>query len=176
MTRPSGGGVAAAHPDLVEVHCPKCSMPTMVTPGLASVCFSCGEPLSADLSKATGLVEHYPLTGAMEATPHKPPPNPYGDPVCAVLSGGGALYTIKAGEPAKVGRDPRECAVTLNDSKVSAVHAMLRWEGAKLWVRDEGSNNGTFVDALRLNPGDWVPVRAGATLRFGPIEFNVRYE
>jgi pSer/pThr/pTyr-binding forkhead associated (FHA) protein len=43
-------------------------------------------------------------------------------------------------------------------------------------VRDEGSNNGTYLNGQRLQAGMWTPVPSGAVLRFGPVEFNVRLE
>jgi predicted component of type VI protein secretion system len=43
-------------------------------------------------------------------------------------------------------------------------------------VRDERSNNGTFVDDKRLAPGAWTALRSGARLRFGPVHFNVQLE
>jgi hypothetical protein len=53
---PPGGGQSYA-PDpaaggggVVQVQCPACAMTTMATPGQASVCFSCGQPLPADLT------------------------------------------------------------------------------------------------------------------------------
>jgi pSer/pThr/pTyr-binding forkhead associated (FHA) protein len=56
------------------------------------------------------------------------------------------------------------------------VHATLKMEGGQLYVRDEQSNNGTFVDGHRLAPNVWTIAPSGGVLRFGPIEFNVRLE
>ena len=52
----------------------------------------------------------------------------------------------------------------------------MKFENAQLWVRDETSNNGTFVAGTRIAPGAWIPVPPGAQLRFGPIEFAVTFE
>jgi pSer/pThr/pTyr-binding forkhead associated (FHA) protein len=46
----------------------------------------------------------------------------------------------------------------------------------QVWVRDENSNNGTFVGGQRLGPGQWTPVPHGGNLRFGPDEFVIRLE
>jgi pSer/pThr/pTyr-binding forkhead associated (FHA) protein len=59
---------------------------------------------------------------------------------------------------------------------VSGVHSTLKFESACLWVRDEQSNNGTFVAGERIAPGAWIPVPPGRPLRFGPVEFDVRLE
>ena len=44
----------------------------------------------------------------------------------------------------------------------------------KLVVRDERSNNGTYVDGARIPAHVWTPVGASSRLRFGPVEFTVR--
>ena len=43
-------------------------------------------------------------------------------------------------------------------------------------MRDETSNNGTYINGQRIPGGVWTPVPAGAQLRFGPVEFSVRLE
>jgi len=141
-------------------------MLTMATKGQTSVCFSCGQPLPRDLqpyaAPAAGTpgsdipeVQAFPLTGAL-ASPLEPPPNPYID--------------------VRVGRDPAQCPITLNEPRVSAVHSTLRFENGQLMVRDEGSNNGTYVNGVRLPASVFTPVGSGAALRFGPVEFSVRLE
>jgi pSer/pThr/pTyr-binding forkhead associated (FHA) protein len=56
------------------------------------------------------------------------------------------------------------------------VHASLKFEGAQIVVRDETSNNGTWLNGGRLSSGVWIGVPVGATLRFGPVEFSVQLE
>jgi len=74
----------------------------------------------------------------------------------------------------RVGRDPAQCPITLAEPRVSGVHATLRFDGGHLNVRDEGSNNGTYVNGTRIAPNAFTPVPSGAQLRFGPVEFTVR--
>lgn len=164
-------------PAVVEVRCPSCQSMTMSTPGQLSVCFSCGQPLPADVGAGgvrMGDAPAFPLTGGMAAQPLMPPPNPYA-PVAtaAVLSGSAGQYTIRPGAEVRVGRDPAQCPVTLTEPRVSGVHSTLKLEGAQLWVRDETSNNGTYVAGARISPNTWVPVPTGSQLRFGPVEFTV---
>ena len=174
----SAGGAAP----VVQVRCPACGMNTMVTPGQPSVCFSCGQPLPAEMTKGGGgqAVPGFPPTGAMSAQPLVPPPNPYGPaaggPGAATLRGPGGQFTVRAGSEMRVGRDPAQCPVFLSEPRVSGVHATLKFEGGRLMVRDETSNNGTWVAGSRIPPGTWTPVPAGAPLRFGPIEFAVQLE
>lgn len=55
---------------------------------------------------------------------------------------------------------------------MSGLHATVRFQEGQLWVKDEASNNGTFVDGVRVQT-DWVAVSSGSQLRFGPAEFQV---
>jgi pSer/pThr/pTyr-binding forkhead associated (FHA) protein len=116
-----------------------------------------------------------------EAQP--PPPDPYGPPVPpmgnasrAVLSGAAGTHAVAAGNDVSVGRDGARCQIMLNEPRVSGVHATLRLDAGQLYVRDEQSNNGTFLDGHRLAPNVWTMAPAGSTLRFGPAEFGVRLE
>lgn len=154
-------------------------MLTMATPGQASVCFSCGQPLPRDLQPVVDAATDrdapaFPLTGAM-ASPLEPPPNPYGASGASILGAAGQ-FAIKAGVDVRVGRDPAQCPITLTEPRVSGVHATLRFENGQLMVRDEGSNNGTYVDGARLTAGVFTPISSGGQLRFGPVEFTVRLE
>ncbi|MFO0671132.1 MAG: FHA domain-containing protein [Polyangiaceae bacterium] len=173
QSAPIGGAPAA----VVQVRCPHCSSMTMVTPGQPSVCFSCGQPLPANIAEGGGGAgaPMFPLTGGMPAQP-VPPPNPYIGIAQAILSGGVGDFTIKPGDEVKVGRDPSLCPVMLPEPRVSGVHATLKLEGQQLWVRDETSNNGTYVGGARIAPGVWTPVPSPGPLRFGPIEFAVRVQ
>jgi len=169
---------------LVQVRCPACGMTTMATPGQPSVCFSCGQPLPADLAKGGGGVAApgFPLTGAMSAQPLVPPPNPYGPaagagaPSAATIRGPAGQFTVRPGSEVRVGRDPAQCPIFIGEPRVSGVHATLKFESGQLLVRDETSNNGTWVAGSRIAPGAWMPVPPGAPLRFGPIEFAVQLE
>ena len=94
----------------------------------------------------------------------------------AHIVGVAGTFAVRPGIEVKVGRDPAQCPITLSEPRVSGVHATLKFEGGRLMVRDEGSNNGTYVDGTRIASGAWTPIRAGGTLRFGPIEFTARLE
>jgi FHA domain len=167
-------------PAVVQVRCPACQAMTMATPGQASVCFSCGQPLPvgiAAVQQGGGGVEAptFPLTGGMPVQ-LQPPANPYVSASGAIISGAPGEFAIRGGDEVRVGRDPAQCRVMLNEPRVSGVHSTLKFEGAQLWVRDETSNNGTYVAGSRIAPGAWVLVPPGAVLRFGPVEFTVRLE
>lgn len=176
---------AGAPPAPVQVRCPACGMNTMATPGQPSVCFSCGQPLPAEVTKGGGGVAApgFPLTGAMNAQPLAPPPSPYGAAPPPPSPGGAATirglagqFTVRPGSEVRVGRDPGQCPIFLGEPRVSGVHATLRFDAGQLLVRDETSNNGTWIAGNRIAPGVWTPVPVGAPLRFGPIEFAVQLE
>ena len=191
---PGGGGypLASAGGAPIEVRCPACSMTTLAMPGQASVCFSCGQPLPKDIATAAlaaapaatsaapggqGSAPAFPLTSALQAQQLEPPPNPYGTtPTSATIVGAAGQFAIRSGVEVRVGRDPAACPITLTEPRVSGVHATLQFEGGQLSVRDEGSNNGTYVSGTRIPAHVWTPVFAGASLRFGPVEFTVKID
>jgi hypothetical protein len=112
-----------------------------------------------------------------------PPPNPYaqvapqqGVPMAATLRGMGGQFTVRAGSEVRVGRDPSQCPILIEEPRISGVHATLKFERGSLLVRDEMSNNGTWVSGARIPGGAWTPVTPGMALRFGPIEFSVQLE
>jgi hypothetical protein len=94
----------------------------------------------------------------------------------ATLQGASGVFSVSLGGEVRAGRDEAKCVVLLNDPSVSGVHASLKIESGQFWVRDERSNNGTFVDESRLAPGAWTALRSGTRLRFGPVAFNVLLE
>lgn len=172
--------LGSSAPPVIQVKCPACAMTTMATPGQPSVCFSCGQPLPAELTRGGGggNAPAFPLTGAMAAQELRPPPNPYGaKPASAAsLVGTAGQYSIRSGSEVRVGRDPAQCPIFLAEPRVSGVHATLKFDAGQLLVRDESSNNGTYVSGQRIPAGAWVPVSPGAPLKFGPIEFAVQLE
>jgi hypothetical protein len=174
-------GQSGAPLPVIQVRCPACGMNTMATPGQPSVCFSCGQPLPAEMTRGGGGVAApgFPLTGAMTAQPLVPPPNPYGQAAgaaAATIRGAAGQFTVRPGAEVRVGRDPALCPIFISEPRISGVHATLRFEQGQLLVRDETSNNGTWINGSRINPGVWTSVPAGAPLRFGPVEFAVQLE
>jgi hypothetical protein len=65
-----------------------------------------------------------------------------------------------------VGRTPR-ASLQLEDSRVSAQHASIRWIGDHWEVKDLGSRNGTVVDGQRVKAGDALPLARGSRVSFG---------
>ncbi|WP_438019621.1 FHA domain-containing protein [Sorangium sp. So ce315] len=128
--------------------------------------------------------------GGPVAPPYAPAPPPPGDfgygggPMMplpggasrATLSGPAGIFTVLPGPEVRAGRDGATCMIALSEPRVSGTHASLKIEAGQLFVRDEGSNNGTYVNGQRVATAVWTPVPPGASLRFGPVEFSVRLE
>jgi hypothetical protein len=94
----------------------------------------------------------------------------------ATLSGAAGIFTVLPGMEMKAGRDGALCQILLNEPRVSGTHATMKIESGQLFVRDDNSNNGSTLNGQRLPAGVWSPVPNGASLKFGPIEFNVSLE
>jgi hypothetical protein len=94
----------------------------------------------------------------------------------AILSGAAGTYSVMPGVEMSVGRDMAKCHIALAEPRISGVHATLKVDSGQLYVRDEQSNNGTFVDGHRLAPHVWTIAPAGGSLKFGPVEFSIRLE
>lgn len=77
----------------------------------------------------------------------------------------GHILPLRPGE-STLGRGADNTIVVPNLS-VSRRHASLSWDGAMLYVSDNASANGTWLDGRRLPAGEWTPVRPGAAIRFG---------
>jgi hypothetical protein len=165
-------------PQFVQVRCPACSMSTMATPGQPAVCFSCGQPLAGEMPKGGGGggAPWFRPGAALNGQPLAPPEDARGAPGAATLRGAAGQFMVRAGAEVRVGRDPTQCPIFLSEPRVSGVHATLKLDGGTLLVRDETSNNGTWVCGARIAPGAWTPVPSGTPLRFGPIEFSVQLE
>ena len=82
-------------------------------------------------------------------------------------------FKVSPGGEVLVGRDPARCAIHLTEPRVSALHATMKIESGSLFVRDEGSNNGVWINGERMPAGAWSRVPPNAALRFGPIQFTV---
>ena len=64
-----------------------------------------------------------------------------------------------------------ECDVRLKDSEVSRKHATFYVQNQNLFVRDEGSANGTFVNEARID--DPIELAYGDLIRVGNTNFTV---
>jgi hypothetical protein len=110
------------------------------------------------------------------AAAYPAPAAPPAEPTRAVLQGRSGVFTIMPNLEMRIGRDATNCAILLTEPQVSSVHATVKLEGGQVYLRDESSNNGTFIGEARLPAGQWTPVPHGGSVRFGPDEFALRLE
>ncbi len=75
---------------------------------------------------------------------------------------------------AVVGRNPFDGAIVLNHEEVSRRHFRVFARDGSLRVEDLGSMNGTALDGAALEAGASKPLRSGARLHVGNLEFTVR--
>ncbi len=116
--------------------------------------------------------------GISPFAPGAAPPGgaPAGGPTRATLQSPAGVFTVMAGTEVHAGRDPAQCVVLLAEARVSGVHATMKLENGQFFVRDDNSNNGTFVNAVQIGPGVWTPVPQGSVLRFGPVELTLHLD
>ncbi len=70
-----------------------------------------------------------------------------------------------------LGRGPA-CTLVLNDSFVSATHAILTWREGQWWLRDAGSTNGTFLNQRPLADEE-VTVAFGDVIAIGGMRLKL---
>ncbi|WP_089772148.1 FHA domain-containing protein [Ruania alba] len=83
--------------------------------------------------------------------------------------------------PAARDDEPVATLVTLADSAVSKTHLALRIEGARAWVTDRASTNGTLLvtsagEERRLVPWEETPVAPGEALHVGTSVLRVELD
>lgn len=72
-----------------------------------------------------------------------------------------------------IGRD-EGCHLRPASQAISKRHCAIVVKDGKLWVRDFGSTNGTFVNDAQVD-GE-IEVKAGDKVRVGPLEFVIKLE
>jgi predicted component of type VI protein secretion system len=78
-------------------------------------------------------------------------------------------------ERISIGKRP-ECDVRLPGTlRISATHAVLTWRDGELYVSDEKTAGGSFVDGERVEMKP-VRVRSGSELRFGDCVIKVSFD
>ena len=77
--------------------------------------------------------------------------------------------------PRTVGTSPDFADVLIDDRSVSRMHARISEDGSgNPLLTDLNSTNGTWVNGIRLQPEESVPVGKGDVIRFGETEFCCR--
>lgn len=76
--------------------------------------------------------------------------------------------------PGVLGRKTEDVDYVVGGEGISRRHAMIFLSGSDLYVEDLNSTNGTYVDNVRLNPGEPSILKEEAILRIGPNKYRIR--
>ncbi len=79
--------------------------------------------------------------------------------------------TIQVERQTRIGRGPENGVRLDGDEFVSSRHALVEANGDGLWVEDNGSTNGTFVNGARLTTRRLL--QAGDVVRIGKTDLEV---
>lgn len=85
----------------------------------------------------------------------------------------GKEYSLKEGENL-VGREMAD-VLLFYDKSVSRKHALIILENDKCFIQDLGSTNGTFLNGVRLPPGQKTPLYDGDEIAFADTIFRFSY-
>ena len=141
-----------------HIYCQECGFQN---PEAANYCARCGALLVKDEGGETTMTytpeELAEETGALEELKTE-------GPALVVRSGGGRAGETFHPDDAEttIGRSP-DCGIFLDDVTVSRRHAVLRLRDNHVFIEDQGSLNGTFVNRKRvesaqLDDGDEVQI------------------
>lgn len=83
----------------------------------------------------------------------------------------GKRLTLPVGKEIVVGREPG-CQLMLNSTLISRKHCELKQTPEGIWVRDLGSQNGTYVNDVAIATPTLL--RVGDVLRVGAASFEVQ--
>ena len=72
----------------------------------------------------------------------------------------------------RLGRD-ETCQVNINDGRISRLHATLTVKEGFLYIRDEGSSNGTYINGIRTNKP--ILLQTGDQIQVGNTKLKVEY-
>lgn len=93
--------------------------------------------------------------------------------VCLEREDGELFYGDK--EIFTVGRMAECCdLVVTEDRRVSRCHAMFVLRGEQWYLVDDFSTNGTWLNGVKLIPGEQYPIKVGDVIRFAHITLGVR--
>lgn len=67
-----------------------------------------------------------------------------------------------------------DCRLRIRSERVSRKHCILRVENGKVFVKDLGSTNGTFVDGDRLRPHEEIALEDGLEISIGPARARIQ--
>ncbi len=83
------------------------------------------------------------------------------------IDGAGEGQIVTLSVLTRIGR-ASDNEIVIDDARISQVHATISWTAPGVWeIRDLGSSNGSFVDGVRLHPGERRTLAVSACVSFG---------
>jgi hypothetical protein len=73
-----------------------------------------------------------------------------------------------------IGRHSKNNTVVINDKSISREHAVMIQKDGRLYLRDNASTAGTFLNWRRLKPGEELLLRHNDLISFGEIAYEFR--
>jgi hypothetical protein len=130
-----------------HIYCPECGFQN---PEASNYCSRCGALLVKDEPGSETTMSYTPEEAGDEAPVTLEDLGTEG-PALVVRSGGGRAgeHFLPQGERTTIGRSP-DCDIFLDDVTVSRKHAVLVQRDEGLFIEDEGSLNGTFLNRRRI--------------------------
>jgi len=81
----------------------------------------------------------------------------------------GRVFPLPLGRPVVIGRSLSHADVRLDDMHLNRRHCEAQWDGCRVWVRDLGSRNGTYLNGRPFRGGTRLDAAAGSLLRLGDV-------
>jgi hypothetical protein len=130
-----------------HIYCPECGFQN---PEAANYCSKCGALLVKNEPGGETTMSFTPEDVADEASVTLEDLETEG-PALVVRSGGGRAgeHFVPEGEQTTIGRSP-DCDIFLDDVTVSRKHASIVKKDGDLFIEDQGSLNGTFLNRKRI--------------------------
>jgi hypothetical protein len=145
---------------LPHIYCPECGFQN---PEAANYCSKCGALLVKDEPGSETTMSYTPEEGEDDHALTLEELGAEG-PALVVRSGGGRAgeHFLPKGDRTTIGRSP-DCDIFLDDVTVSRKHAVLVRRDDGLFIEDQGSLNGTFlnrrrIESARLENGDELQI------------------
>lgn len=73
-----------------------------------------------------------------------------------------------------IGRHSKHNTVVISDKRISREHAVIIQRDGRLYLRDNASSAGTFLNWKRLNPGEELLLRHNDIISFGEVVYEFR--
>ena len=133
-----------------HIYCPECGFQN---PEAANYCSRCGALLVKEDPGSETTMSYVPEERDEEGSVSLEELGAEG-PALVVRSGGGRAgeHFVPTGERTTIGRSP-DCDIFLDDVTVSRRHAVLIQRSGDLYIEDQGSLNGTFLNRRRIESG-----------------------